>query len=119
MVTRIKRVAQFLFDNAEVIAEYLRQSDNFRTVELDLRYHKCMRDIPELDIELMLYDETSGLNDLKDHLITKERFIQLQQMINEDSGAVPLPEPVEVRDTLEPADEKREEAYNDSPEIDT
>lgn len=101
MVTRIKRIAQFLFDNAELIAEYLRQSDNFRTIEVDLRYHKCMHDIPELDIELMLYDETSGLNGLKNHLIIKERFAQLCKMINEDCEVIPLPEPVEVRDTLE------------------
>lgn len=123
MVTRIKRVAQFLFDNAELIAEYLQQSDNFRTVGLDLRLHKMYNarvESPVLAIELQIYDETAGLNGLENHLITKGRFTQLQQMINEDSGVTPLPEPVKVRDTLvEPIDKREEEAYNDSPEIDT
>lgn len=101
MITRIKRVAQFLFDNADLIAEYLRQSDSFRTVEVELRLFKRDGVEPELDIEMLIYDEKSGLNDLTNHLITKERFIQLQRMINENSGAIPLPEPVKVRDTLE------------------
>lgn len=101
MITRIKRVAQFLFDNAELVAEYLSQSDNFRTVEVELRLFKRDDVEPELDIEMLVYDEKSGLNELANHLITKERFIQLQRMINEDSGVTSPPEPVEVRDTLE------------------
>ena len=108
MVTRIKRIAQFLFDNADVIAEYLRQSDNFRTIEVDLRLHKAMHDIPEFDIGLLLYDETAKLHELKNHLIIKERFVQLQKMINEDCGVTPLPEHVEVRDEL---DKKREQEF--------
>ncbi len=99
ITTRIKRVAQFLFDNADLIAGYLSQSDNFRTVEVDFRLHKT--DVPELNIELSLYDEDSGLHGLLNHTIFKEKFVQLCTMINEDSGVTPLPEPVKVRDKLE------------------
>lgn len=99
MVTRIKRIAQFLFDNAELVAEFLGQSSNFRTVEIDLRVHKT-DGIGELDIELQLYDETSGLHDLQNHIIGKERFIQLCKMVNEDSEVIPVPEPEIVRDKL-------------------
>lgn len=100
MITRIKRVAQFLFDNADIIAEYMCQSDNFRTVEVDFRVHKT--DGEELGITLLLYDEVEGLHELLDYTITKKRFIQLRNMINEDAGVTSLPKPVEVRDKLNP-----------------
>ena len=100
MVTRIKRIAQFLFDNADSIAEYLCQSDNFRTVEIDLRMHKMLRDDPELEVELLLYDEQSKLYELKNHVITRTGFARLCDMINEDCGVIKLPEPVKVRDKL-------------------
>lgn len=99
MITRIKRVAQFLFDNAELIAEYLNQSDNFRTAEVELRNFKSKTS--EFEIELILYDEHAGLHDLLNHHITKEKFIQLWNMINEDTGVIELSEPVKVRDKLE------------------
>ena len=99
MITRIKRTAQFLFDNAELIAEYLQQSDNYRSVEIDLRNFKSKTS--EFVIELALYDEDAGLHDLLNHNITREKFSQLCNMINEDSGVTELPEPVKVRNKLE------------------
>jgi len=99
MITRIKHVAQFLFDNAELIAEYLNQSDNFRTVEVDLKNFKSK--VQEFKIELTLYDEISGLYNLQNHAITKEKFSQLCNMINEDCGVIELPEPIKVKDKLE------------------
>jgi hypothetical protein len=98
MITRIKRTAQFLFDNAELIAEYLNQSDNFRTVEVDLRNFKSKTS--EFEIELTLYDGISGLHNLVNHTIIKEKFVQLCNTINEDSGVTELPKPVKVRDEL-------------------
>lgn len=100
MVTRIKRVAQFLFDNADMIAEFLSQSNDYRTVEVELRVHKAQQPEPELTIELLLYGEHSGLQGLENHRITRAGFIQLRDMINADSGVTKLPEPVKVRDKL-------------------
>lgn len=100
MITRIKRIAQFMFDNAEMIAEFLSQSDNFRTVEVDLRVHKALRDDPMLEITLAMYDEHTGLEELENHAITRARFIQLRDMINADSGITKPPPPVKVRDKL-------------------
>lgn len=99
MITKIKRIAQFLFDNAELIAEFLSQSDNFRTIEVDLRNFKSKTS--EFVTELILYDEAASLHSLLNHCITKEKFIQLCNMINEDSGVIESPKPVEVRDRLE------------------
>lgn len=100
MVTRIKRIAQFLFDNADLIAEFLCQSDNYRSMEINLRVHKCA--VLELDTTLELYDEVSGLRGLDNDAIYKEKFVQLCNTINEDSGVTKLPKPVEIRNELEP-----------------
>jgi len=99
MITKIKRVAQFLFDNAELVAKFLCQSDNYRSVEIDLRVFKHKS--PELEIMLTLYDEIVGLHDMKNDAIYKKRFVQLCNIINEDLGVIKLPEPVEVRNRLE------------------
>lgn len=110
MITRIKRIAQFLFDNADLIEQFLCQSDNYRSMDINLRVHK--QNSPELEIELELYDETSSLQGLENNAIFRKAFIQLCDRINLGSGVTKLPNPVEVRDELEPKNQEVEENKN-------
>lgn len=100
MVTKIKRLAQFLFDNAELIEKFLCQSNNYRSIDLNLRVHK--HTTPELDTVLELYDEQVGSDDLENDAIVKEKFVQVCNTFNEEAGVTKLSEPVKVRDKLEP-----------------
>lgn len=105
MITRIKRTAQFLFDNADLIEQFLCKSDHFRSMSINLCAFR--HDLPELQIELSLYDETSTHYYLQDDAIFKERFIQLCNTVNENSGVTELPKPIEVRNKLDSAEQKK------------
>lgn len=99
MTVKIKRIAQFLFDNAELLSKFLCDSEHYRSAEVHLSVFK--NEPLLLQTVLRLYDETLTSFELTDKAITKERFIQLCQRIDEDAGVVEMPEPEEVRDTLE------------------
>ncbi len=98
MITDIKRLAQFLFDNAELITTELSKSSNYRSVCLQLDMFK--HDKPELHSSLSYYDETTTHYYLHDDAICIERFHQLCTQLDNEVGENPLPEPVKVRKTL-------------------
>ena len=96
--TKIKRVAQFLFDNAGDIRRQLRKSDNHRSISISLNFFK--HDGEDLQIELSNYDSDTTHYFLRDNAICIERFEQVWKQINEETGVIPLPKPVEVRKKL-------------------
>ena len=98
MKTEIKRLAQFLFDNAERIAMELSKSHHYRALCLQLDMFKY--DKPELHLSLSYYDEKTTHYYLKDDAICIERFKQLCKQIDNESGFTPLLKPVKVRKTL-------------------
>ncbi len=56
-VITIKRLAQFLFDNAETITKELNKSSNYRSISIELHMFKADRVKPELQLGLSIYDE--------------------------------------------------------------
>ena len=95
---KIKRIGQFLFDNAETIEAELAKTENYRSMTISfnmfkLSYHK-------MGVTLSMYDEMPYLEYLKDDDICSEKFKQLCNQTNEDVGFAPLPEPVKLRDKL-------------------
>jgi len=99
MKNDIKRTAQFLFDNAEFIAEELERSDNYRVLEIGFRLFKH-GDGNHQEIELRLYDDTDGGRTLTNDDIRIERFEILCRQIDEATGVIPKPENTKVRDKL-------------------
>jgi len=98
MKTDIKRLAQFLFDNAELIERILKKSSHYRSLSIQLDVFK--HDKPELHLSLSLYDEKTTHYYLHDDAICIERFKQICKEINSESGVTPLPKPVKVRKQL-------------------
>lgn len=98
MITDIKRLAQFLFDNAEMITTELSKSSHYRAICLQLNMFK--HDEPELHLSLSYYDETTTHFYLNDDAICIERFEQLCKQLDCESGVTPLPKPVKVRKQL-------------------
>ena len=101
MIKNVKRLAQFLFDNAETIVEQLEKTDHYRalTISLDMFKHN---DKPELRREMHIYDSTATHYYLYGDAIHIRRFEDLCRQLNEESGLIPPPDPIEVRDSLEP-----------------
>lgn len=98
-VVRIKRLAQFLFDNALLIDRYLLESPNYRSFEVKLNMFKHQP--VEFQIGLQLYDEVAGIYELEEASIYRKRFAHIKKQINENAGVIRKPEPIEVRDKLE------------------
>jgi len=98
MQMKIKRLAQFLFDNAELIDKELRKSSHYRSIGIS--FDMFSKDKPELKISLFFYDEKTTHYYLRDDAICIERFKHLCRQLNDESGFNPLPEPVKVRETL-------------------
>ena len=98
METRIKRLAQFLFDNAKMIETELSKSSHYRALCLQLDMFKNEK--PELRLILSYYDETTSHFKLKDDDICLEGFRQLCMQIDYESGIRNLPKPDKVRKTL-------------------
>lgn len=98
MKTQIKRLAQFLFDNAEMIQRELRNSSHYRSLSIDLQVFKY--DKAELSSRLSLYDEKTTHYYLHDDAICIKRFRQICEQLNSESGFNPLPTPVKVREKL-------------------
>lgn len=100
MIINIKRVAQFLFDNAEVIARELNKSSNYRSASVTLDVHKHEDEKPKVDISFGIYDEVAGHQYLKNNEIYLDSFRELCCRMNRESGVTVQPKPVEVRGKL-------------------
>ncbi len=99
--TNIKRLAQFLFDNAGIIEKELCKSSHYRTVTISLDMFKNPKEPPKLQINLSFYDAKATHYYLQDNDICIKRFKQICENANCDSGVTPPPKPVKVRKTLE------------------
>ena len=103
METKIKRLAQFLFDNARMIARNLKKTDHYRSVCMQIDVHTPQkRRKKKADISFSFYDETTAHFYLKDDYINHNKLKYICDEMNRESGVFPKPKPVEVRDTLEP-----------------
>lgn len=100
METRIKRLAQFLFDNAEMIATELSKSSHYRSISIQLDVFKHNKQESHFAPSLSFYDEKTTHYYLYDDAICIERFKQICEQLNSESGLTPLPKPVKVRKTL-------------------
>ena len=100
MEAQIKRIAQFLFDNAGTIAEELKRTDNFRTLNVNLYAHKANRPKPELELGLSIYDEQTTHYYLEGGYINATHFKRICEQMNDAVGDIPEPEPEKVRETL-------------------
>jgi hypothetical protein len=99
MVTDIKRLAQFLFDNAEIIEKELIKSSHYRSLAIHLDAFK--HDKHKLSRSLSFYDGKANQHIyLRDDAICIKRFKQICKQINDESGITPQPKPVKVRKTL-------------------
>jgi hypothetical protein len=110
----IKRLAQFLFDNADTIVRELKRSSHYRSISCELNSFKAEK--PKLNISLSFYDEKATHYYLRDDAICIERFKQLCEQINAKAGITPLPKPVKVRKTLIVEEEKNETEKETTPE---
>lgn len=100
MKTKIKRLAQFLFDNAEMIARELKKSSHYRSISITLDVHKHEDESPKLQANLSFYDEKTTHYFLYNNAICIERFKQICEQMNSESGLIALPKPVKVRKKL-------------------
>lgn len=98
MKKKIKRLAQFLFDNAEMIEQELSKSSNYRSIAIEL--HVFKHEKLKLNSRLSLYDEKTTHYYLDDDAICIERFEQLCKQMNNEAGIIPLPKPIKVRKKL-------------------
>ena len=95
--TKIKRMAQFLFDNAGLISDELQKTDNYRNFQVEFAMFKSSENYRDMRVTLAIYDEKKTHYKLENDTIYKDRFKLLCKQMNEDVGVEPLPEPVKVR----------------------
>ena len=107
MKTQIKRLAQFLFDNAETTAMELKKTNNYRSVNTQIDAYSERKDT--FDVSFTFYDEVSGHQRLKDDYINRDGLRSICNEMNRESGGLSKPKPIEVRDTLEPTEEGEKE----------
>ncbi len=96
---KIKRVAQFLFDNAVTIETELAKTENYRSIGIHLNMFKT-DNAKNLEVEMNVYDSSQGQHQLRGDAICLYKFKQLFKQINEDCGQAPLPKPAKLRDKL-------------------
>ena len=99
MKTKIKRLAQFLFDNAEMIEKELTKSDKYRTLAIDFHAFKSLGHHHQ-QVELKLYDEIGGHHFLTDNDICIEEFELICRQLDKKAGLIPSSKPIEVREKL-------------------
>lgn len=100
METRIKRIAQFMWDNADSIVEFLTQSEHYRSAQFEFDLH-VPKEPSDLKISFCIYDENhTHLYLFKDEINTEE-FAKICETMNKKTGVIPPPVPVEVREKLE------------------
>jgi len=98
MKTKIKRLAQFMFDNAELIEKELKKSSHYRSLQFAIDMFK--KDRPRVKLSLSLYDEKTTHYYLNDDEICVDRFISLCKQLNNESEVDFPPKQVEVREIL-------------------
>lgn len=98
--TNIKRIAQFLFDNAGIIEKELCKSSNYRALNISFDMFKDLTAPSKLQISLSFYDKRTTHYYLRDNDICIKRFKQICETVNRDSGVTPPLKPVKVRKTL-------------------
>jgi hypothetical protein len=96
----IKRMAQFLFDNAEFLAGFLARSDNYRSLTVSFDHHKG--DTGRKISDFGLYDAAGKVHEkLEGRAVRIGRVRELVCRLDEDTRTVPLPEQDKIRDSLE------------------
>ena len=98
----IKRMAQFVWDNADAIAKFLTQSGNYRSAQFQLDLFDPMKP-SDLRTTFAIYDDQSTHLYLYDNDITADEFAKICEKMNKETGVIPpSPKPpVEVREKLE------------------
>ena len=96
---KIKRVAQFLFDNATMIVDELAKTDNYRSLNVSFGMFKTDGS-KDLAFDLTFYDSTQTHIHLKGERICLHKFKQICKQVNEDTGCESLPEPEKLRAKL-------------------
>jgi len=96
-IEQIKRTAQLLFDNAEMIADELNKSENYRQLSVDFDFFKHSGGF---HVDLKIYDSTVSHYYLKEERICIGGLKRLFKQMNEDTGVEPLPKPAKVRSKL-------------------
>ncbi len=99
--TKIKRIAQLLFDNAEMIVEELSKTPNYRALNIQLNMFKSLNVTAEVNLTFTIYDGTTSHYHLEDDAICLPECQQLFVQLNKEAGLIPLPKPVKVREKLE------------------
>lgn len=99
METAIKRIAQFLFDNAEQLKRELLKSSDYRSLGISLDMFKS-EGKPELSISLSFYHKNLAHKYLHNDNICIEHLNLLLKQMDLDSGITIPPSPIEVRKSL-------------------
>lgn len=97
--TEIKRIAQFMWDNALPIAKFLQTSKRFRAVEIEI-HSFAPKQTGDLDIKLSIYDEQFTHLYLEGVDIRGEDFKNLCVEMNKKTGVKPARKPIKVRKKL-------------------
>ena len=98
MKNEIKRMAQLLFDNAAFFARELKRTKNYRAIKVDFSHHKKPGDTKK--VEFLLYDEKGKFETLEDEQIGIARIKELAKKMNRDTGALPHPKKIKIRESL-------------------
>lgn len=98
--TKMKRIAQFVFDNAATIINQLSLSDNHRQVALSFNMFK-VDGSQDMQMKLTIYDEKAHHYFLDGDTICIQRFRELWKQVNDKVGVNPPPKPVKVRKILQ------------------
>ena len=98
----IKRLAQFIFDNAKMISKQLLKTDSYRSMSIYLHQFKSgsAKLKSDLNIVVQMYDETVDFYKLENEEVCLQEFKKICKQMDIATGSVKLPEPVEVRDKL-------------------
>lgn len=99
MIQDIKRIAQFVFDNAPRINRELRKSSNYRAVTISINVFK-QDSTPQVDIGFAIYDEHAMSFDLHNDRIDVANLKLIFKQLNLRSQVTKPSKPVEVRKEL-------------------
>ena len=96
---QVRRFAQFLFENADVITKELRKTKHYRAITAHLNMHKYQGK-PELKIEFSIYDETTTHYPLKEDYICTKEFKILCNRMNMEANFTKPPKKRRIRKKL-------------------
>ena len=97
MIEDIKRLAQFLFDNAGEISNELIKADKYRALTMQIG-HFNLNGVVSTKIDASIYDQRSTTHPLAN--ISIEEFASCCDRMNRESGVTPVPEETKVRRKL-------------------